>query len=208
LSCLQLSIINTDKQHGKKLRSCHSLKKHSQSSSRQVSSLWGRIRHQFSACTPPIFCLHARLVNLVTVAFSYPNRPFVACWEQQGYASQSHNTRRSLRSNRTRISMADAPQVAYAGAYPEVHNETPPSKHHEVYNDTVPSKHHGPPSQDIRAYHHPEENSIQKLRRTILGMRRRNFWILLAIALVIVAATIGGSVGGSMAVRNSRYNCH
>jgi hypothetical protein len=158
--------------------------------------------------TPPIFCLHARLVNLVTVAFSYPNRPFVACWEQQGYASQSHNTRRSLRSNRTRISMADAPQVAYAGAYPEVHNETPPSKHHEVYNDTVPSKHHGPPSQDIRAYHHPEENSIQKPRRTILGMRRRNFWILLAIALVIVAATIGGSVGGSMAVRNSRYNCH
>jgi hypothetical protein len=39
---------------------------------------------------------------------------------------------------------------------------------------------------------------------TILGLRKRNFWIFIAILSVVVCATIGGSVGGSLAVRNAR----
>ena len=36
----------------------------------------------------------------------------------------------------------------------------------------------------------------------ILGLRRRNFWILVALAIVLVGATIGGSIGGVLAVQN------
>jgi hypothetical protein len=39
---------------------------------------------------------------------------------------------------------------------------------------------------------------------TILGLRKRNFWIFVAIMSVVVCATIGGSIGGSLAVRNAR----
>jgi hypothetical protein len=41
------------------------------------------------------------------------------------------------------------------------------------------------------------------LQRTILGLRRRNFWILVVLAVVVVIAAVGGAVGGSMAVRQS-----
>jgi hypothetical protein len=40
---------------------------------------------------------------------------------------------------------------------------------------------------------------------TILGLRRRNFWIISTLVFIIVGATIGGSVGGAMAVRSSGY---
>ena len=36
----------------------------------------------------------------------------------------------------------------------------------------------------------------------ILGIRRRNFWILVVLAVVLVGATIGGSIGGVLAVQN------
>ena len=38
--------------------------------------------------------------------------------------------------------------------------------------------------------------------RKIFGIRRRNFWILVSLAIVLVGATIGGSIGGVLAVQN------
>jgi hypothetical protein len=43
---------------------------------------------------------------------------------------------------------------------------------------------------------------------TILGLRKRNFWVLVGFAVVVVAAAVGGSVGGSMAVRNTGCVAH
>jgi hypothetical protein len=40
---------------------------------------------------------------------------------------------------------------------------------------------------------------------TIFGLRRRNFWVLVAILLVAVDAALGGSIGGALAVRNAVY---
>jgi hypothetical protein len=40
--------------------------------------------------------------------------------------------------------------------------------------------------------------------RTILGLRRPTFFLSLALAFVIIAAAIGGGVGGSMAVENAK----
>lgn len=53
--------------------------------------------------------------------------------------------------------------------------------------------------------HYGGQHSEQRQPRTILGLRRRNFWILFGVILIIVAATIGGSVGGSLAVQRSKY---
>jgi len=38
---------------------------------------------------------------------------------------------------------------------------------------------------------------------TVCGMRRQSFWFLIALAVVVVAASVGGSIGGTMAVRNA-----
>lgn len=44
-------------------------------------------------------------------------------------------------------------------------------------------------------------------KRRICGLRRRNFWIVLALALVIViAAAVGGGVGGTINKSSSRSN--
>ncbi|KAF6811294.1 hypothetical protein CPLU01_15144 [Colletotrichum plurivorum] len=39
---------------------------------------------------------------------------------------------------------------------------------------------------------------------TICGLRRKMFWIVLAIALVVIIAGVGGGVGGAMAANNSQ----
>jgi uncharacterized protein involved in exopolysaccharide biosynthesis len=38
--------------------------------------------------------------------------------------------------------------------------------------------------------------------RKVFGIWRRNFWILVILAIVLVGATIGGSMGGVLAVQN------
>jgi hypothetical protein len=48
-----------------------------------------------------------------------------------------------------------------------------------------------------------QAEEVARKTGTILGLRRRNFWILVAILLVAVGAAIGGSVGGALAVRNA-----
>ncbi|KAF3034343.1 hypothetical protein E8E11_000442 [Didymella keratinophila] len=43
----------------------------------------------------------------------------------------------------------------------------------------------------------------QAAPQTICGLRKRTFWILLGVALVLVAAAVGGGVGGALASRSS-----
>ncbi|KAH7392147.1 hypothetical protein DE146DRAFT_634318 [Phaeosphaeria sp. MPI-PUGE-AT-0046c] len=45
---------------------------------------------------------------------------------------------------------------------------------------------------------------VQPKSRTILGLQKRHFVIYLTVLLFVVAATIGGSVGGAFAVQQSR----
>jgi hypothetical protein len=104
--------------------------------------------------------------------------------------------------------MAQAPEVAYdTTARPEVLHEAP-----EAYSDApriYPGAPHtysvAPQKEETHAhYYEPkghEESGATKDHITILGIRRRNFWILVGLVVLIVGATIGGSVGGSMAVR-------
>ncbi|KAI1437168.1 hypothetical protein GGR50DRAFT_646355 [Xylaria sp. CBS 124048] len=44
--------------------------------------------------------------------------------------------------------------------------------------------------------------------RTIMGARRPTFFLCVALAIVVLAAAIGGGVGGSMAVRNAKSSCN
>lgn len=84
--------------------------------------------------------------------------------------------------------MADAPQVAYAGPWPEAdRRHQPPALSPEHKWEDAPQAHHG-------AYSPTTEKKI-------LGLRRRNFWILCLLALILVGAIVGGSVGGVAAVQ-------
>lgn len=40
--------------------------------------------------------------------------------------------------------------------------------------------------------------------KTICGVRRKIFWFLVALAVIVIAIAVAGSVGGSIAVQNSR----
>jgi hypothetical protein len=40
--------------------------------------------------------------------------------------------------------------------------------------------------------------------RTIFGVRRATFFLSLALVFVIIAAAVGGGVGGSLAVQNAK----
>ncbi|KAH7066642.1 hypothetical protein BKA63DRAFT_522871 [Paraphoma chrysanthemicola] len=98
----------------------------------------------------------------------------------------------------------DAPQVV-DNTFPEVQRAHAPL---EAYS---PDYHHAEQSKaagEVRAYYNDEIGAKHAAQQqtTILGLRRRNFWTLLAIALVLVGAIIGGSVGGMMAVQNSKSN--
>jgi hypothetical protein len=91
--------------------------------------------------------------------------------------------------------MADAPQVRYGDGGLEPYSYQP---HGDPQQEFSPASH-------FNEAHMASQKHQQEQKKTILGLRRRNFWILFAITLVIVGATIGGSVGGSVAVRNAEY---
>jgi len=99
--------------------------------------------------------------------------------------------------------MADAPQVAYGDARPQL-------AYGDARPEVVPYQ-HAPQKQEVHAYYdetrgyNPNYAHVRAEHATILGIRRRNFWILVLIAVVVVGATVGGSVGGAMAVRDSGY---
>lgn len=55
-------------------------------------------------------------------------------------------------------------------------------------------------------YSSPEYRPDQATReaRTIFGLRPTTFFLILALVLVILAAGIGGGVGGTIAVKNAK----
>jgi hypothetical protein len=59
-----------------------------------------------------------------------------------------------------------------------------------------------PAALDSRPY--TDEDEKRQARKDICGLRRPTFWLLLVLAVVIVGAAVGGSVGGVAAVNNSR----
>jgi hypothetical protein len=85
--------------------------------------------------------------------------------------------------------MADAPQVAYAGPWPEAdHRHQPPALSPEhKWEDASQARHH-----DVYS---------PTTKKTVLGLKRRNVWILCLLALILVGAIVGGSVGGVAAVQ-------
>jgi len=54
------------------------------------------------------------------------------------------------------------------------------------------------------AYYPGQGYPAPEPERTIFGVRRTTFFLSLALAIVIIAAAVGGGVGGSMAVENAR----
>lgn len=91
--------------------------------------------------------------------------------------------------------MSEAPEVAFDRMTPVVHQQQKQDIGREeaqgYWNDTHNST--IPPYVEPKSQH-----------GTILGLRRRYFWTILVVALLLVGATIGGSVGGTLAVRNPR----
>jgi hypothetical protein len=57
------------------------------------------------------------------------------------------------------------------------------------------------PAADVNGSHSRMEDEKPTHAR-VLGIRRRNFWFLVILAVVLVGATIGGSIGGVLAVQN------
>ena len=96
--------------------------------------------------------------------------------------------------------MADGPQLANRNNYPE-YTRYDQSKPAELYDQAQPGL--IPATETNRPV--PYIDGTKTTQATILGIRRRNFWILVALAVILVGATIGGSVGGSLAVRGTSY---
>lgn len=93
--------------------------------------------------------------------------------------------------------MADAPQVAHTSPYPESYQKYDHAPEHYVASQHSPASAHN--------LYHPTPYVEKPRQDTILGIRRRNFWILAILAIVISAVVIGASVGGSLAVRKAGY---
>ncbi|KAI1822401.1 hypothetical protein F4861DRAFT_389588 [Xylaria intraflava] len=64
----------------------------------------------------------------------------------------------------------------------------------------------GPPA-PAPVYEMLKSPTVQKQEPTILGVRRPTFFLSVALAIVIIAAVIGGGVGGSLAVQNAKSSC-
>ncbi|KAH9869905.1 hypothetical protein J1614_006826 [Plenodomus biglobosus] len=89
--------------------------------------------------------------------------------------------------------MADAPQVVYKAQAQEVLPSPPVPTYEEKQTYTHTN------------YHMGNLEAAQQ-HGQVLGLRQRNFWILIFLALVVLCAAIGGSVGGTLAVQNARSN--
>ena len=100
-----------------------------------------------------------------------------------------NNEKYSVRSS---AAMADAPQVVEGGG----HNAPQVVDEHYAYHLSEGGQKEAYPSYD-------SHQGAQRQPAMILGLRRRNFWILVGVLLVVVAATVGGSVGGTLAVQRN-----
>jgi hypothetical protein len=80
---------------------------------------------------------------------------------------------------------------------PEVH--IPPQPYSGLHvNRVYDSKTHN------AKYISSVEKEIPRPKDTILGLQRQTFWFILILSIVVIAAAIGGGVGGSLAVQNAR----
>jgi hypothetical protein len=97
--------------------------------------------------------------------------------------------------------MSTAPEVVQPGL--EVVSNKPP-----VYKDYTPM----PQTPNQKGAYSPpvlvspEDVKGGKSERTVMGLRGTTFCLLLALIFVILAAGIGGGVGGTLAVNNARKN--
>jgi hypothetical protein len=89
----------------------------------------------------------------------------------------------------TYIPMANAPEIE---SYPY-----PEALAHK-YDGSSGLECYYPPSDTQQSPHDASE------KNKILGLKQRAFWILTIAIMVISAAVIGGSVGGSLAIQRSR----
>ena len=86
--------------------------------------------------------------------------------------------------------MGDAPQVVNADQTPEY--VVQPYKEDKTLA----------PQTILHAPHVVE--SFPQRQSEIFGIRNRTFWIIVLVAIVVVAASVGGSVGGSLALQNRK----
>lgn len=102
--------------------------------------------------------------------------------------------------------MADAPQVVFAQSHLEVdRTQEQPHSVCAYYQTPEPSPIHSPePTKAAAAQDQITDTAALQVSR-VLGLRRKHFWTLFSVAIVLVVGTIGGSVGGVLAVQNARY---
>lgn len=61
-----------------------------------------------------------------------------------------------------------------------------------------PQQYYPPTGSETGGFKNPEKE------KTICGVRRPTFWLTLALVIVIIAAGVGGGVGGTLAVKKIR----
>lgn len=91
-------------------------------------------------------------------------------------------------------SMANLPELATSPAGLEV-------------DHTVSGLHHVPPRYASKD-EYPLIDDAEHARRTspkICGIKRSTFFLAVILGAIIIAASVGGGVGGSIAVSNARY---
>jgi hypothetical protein len=102
----------------------------------------------------------------------------------------------------SKSTISDAPELApprkvihaYSDEYPTP-LPTPKTYYDSGYTPTGPSYSTAPEYVETPQPEH---------KKTILGLRRRSFWILVAMMVFLLAATVGASVGGTIAVQNRK----
>jgi hypothetical protein len=87
------------------------------------------------------------------------------------------------------------------GLFPEEPNHSELEVRHGSMNEKAVV--YGPYDSETIPLHH-EEKSLD--RHSICGLRRVTFWLTLALAVTVVIAIVGGSVGGTLLLRKSQTN--
>jgi hypothetical protein len=91
--------------------------------------------------------------------------------------------------------MADAPQVVPRTDYPET----------SWKYETAVLEFHDKSAPTYAQTTYVEDEAPKKDTR-IMGLRRRTFWIIVVVAIVMIGGgVVGASVGGTLAVKRSEY---
>ncbi|USP80176.1 uncharacterized protein yc1106_07450 [Curvularia clavata] len=103
--------------------------------------------------------------------------------------------------------MADAPQVVYASPDLEIDrtHEHPHTVHQSCQTPEPPPVRSPWPARATQGK--SDDETALPVSRS-LGFQRRKFWVLCVVAVILIGGTIGGSIGGVLAVQSSRYGGH